>query len=273
MNRRQFLSLFAAAPLVSASLAAAAPRFGARRKKGVGVVAKPDGKWLETVNKLKVEWFYTWGSGRPSAVPVTVDFIPMIWGYWGDKAGIARLGEAAKSAGVRELLGFNEPDEHTQSNISVGKALDAWPDLMKTGLRLGSPGCVHPDNAWMKAFMKGVDERRLRVDFICMHAYPGTDAKAFLNHLENIHRAYQRPLWITEFACGDWQAKSAQENRHKPAAVLKFMEQVLPRLEQSPFVERYAWFSSSPGSAALGTSALLDRTGALTELGNFYQSV
>ena len=44
---------------------------------------------------------------------------------------------------------------------------------MKTGLRLGSPVCVHPDNAWMKAFMQGVAERKLRVDFICMHSYGG----------------------------------------------------------------------------------------------------
>ncbi len=273
MNRRHFLKLAAAAPFASALTANAASNSRSTRKKGIGIVAKPGGNWLDRVNKLDLDWFYTWGSSKPADVPKSIDFIPMVWGYWGNNSGIAKTGEAAKAAGIHELLGFNEPDQIKQSNLSVKKVLDVWPEMMKTGLRLGSPGCVHPDSPWMKEFMKGVDERKLRVDFICMHSYGGTDANAFMNQLESIHRMYHRPLWITEFACGDWQAKSVEQNHHKPAMVLKFMQQVLPRLEKSPFVERYAWFSASSNSAPLGTSALFDKSGGLTELGKYYQSV
>jgi hypothetical protein len=200
-----------------------------------------------------------------------VDFIPMIWGYWGQKAGIAQAGEAAKRAGIKELLGFNEPDEKSQSNLSVEKALDAWPLLMETGLRLGSPGCVHPDREWMKAFMEGVKKRKLRVDFVTVHSYGGTDVEAFMRRLEAVRKLYQRPVWITEFAVGDWQAKSVAQNRHKPEMVLRFMEKLLPRLERCSFLERYAWFPAGANSAALGTSALFDNNGELTALGKVYQ--
>ena len=37
------------------------------------------------------------------------------------------------------LLGFNEPDQPDQANMTVQQALDLWPHLMATGMRLGSP--------------------------------------------------------------------------------------------------------------------------------------
>ncbi len=270
MNRRQFLSLATAAPLAVSLPATAAPDRRSK-KKGVGTVARKDGHWLKTIRQLDCRWFYSWGSNKPEGVPAGVDFIPMVWGYWGQKAEIARAGEAAKQVGIKELLGFNEPDEKSQSNLSVEKALDAWPLLMETGLRLGSPGCVHPDREWMKAFMEGVKKRKLRVDFVTMHSYGGTDVEAFMNRLEAVRKLFRRPIWITEFAVGDWQAKSVAQNRHKPEMVLRFMEKLLPRLERCSFLERYAWFPAGPDSAALGTSALFDKSGALTPLGKVYQ--
>lgn len=271
MNRRHFLTLAATAPFAISSPALAAATRG--RKKGLGIVAKAGGKWPERLTSLKADWFYSWGGRKPEGVPEGVDFIPMVWGFWGNREAIAKTALAAKAEGSRELLGFNEPDEKKQANLKVETVLSLWPELMNSGLRLGSPGCVHPDGDWMKAFMKGVEERKLRVDFVCVHSYGGTSADAFKKRLESVHRMYRRPIWITEFACGDWEAKSPAANRHKPAAVLKFMQQILPWLEKCDFVERYAWFPAGPDSAALGTSALFDKNGALTPLGEYYRSV
>ncbi len=271
MNRRRFLTLAAAAPFAVAPPAHAAT--SSKRKKGIGIATSEDGKWLSVIKQLNARWFYSWGSNKPSNVPADVDFIPMIWGYSGDQASIGKTGAAAKEAGIPELLGFNEPDHQDQSNLTVEKVLGVWPELMKTGLRLGSPGCAHPDGEWMKAFMAGVKKQKLRVDFICVHSYGGTDANAFMKQLQMVHKFFDRPLWITEFACGDWEAKNVVQNRHKPEQVLKFMKQVLPQLERCSFVERYAWFPAGADSAALGTSALFDKSGELTPLGKFYQSV
>ena len=94
-----------------------------------------------------------------------------------------------------------------------------------------------------------------------------------LQRLENVHREFGRPLWITEFAVGDWEAKSVAENRHSPKAVARFMQEALPALEAASFVDRYAWFSAGQQSRALGTSALFDKQGNLTPLGEVYRGV
>lgn len=82
---------------------------------------------------------------------------------------------------------------------------------------------------------------------------------------------FGRPLWITEFAIGEWSAKSVAESRHPPEAVLPFMENALPMLDRPDFLARYAWFPSKPTSAPLGTSALFNENGTLTRLGECYR--
>ena len=117
---------------------------------------------IQILKKLKAEWLYTWGTELPPNLPPTTNFVPMIWGYWGQDNHIRQTGEAAQKAGIKELLGFNEPDQKQQSNISVEKALKKWPLLMETELRLGSPACVHPDREWMKQFMPAAKRKGLR---------------------------------------------------------------------------------------------------------------
>jgi hypothetical protein len=271
ISRRRFLQQTSAAAAL-----AAAPSFAAEStlpgspKKGLGITTKsPD--WARKLRDLRCPWFYSWGANIPAGVPAGTSFVPMVWGYWGNKQGIEKAAKAAKDAGIKNLLGFNEPDQKSQANLSVEKALDLWPILMETGLRLGSPGCVHPDRDWMKEFMDGVEKRKLRVDFICVHSYGGPNADALVKRLEQVHRMFDRPLWITEFAVGDWDAKSAETHRHRPDTVLRFMDEVLPRLDRLDFVERYAWFPAGQDNRALGTSALFDAQGKLTRLGQRYR--
>lgn len=238
------------------------------------MTAKKAGPGLAYLQSLKPAWLYNWGLNRPDGLPSDISYTPMVWGHPRRETDFEKLGEKAKAAGQRELLGFNEPDGKDQANIPVEKALAAWPDLMKTGLRLGSPACVNPEGEWMRAFMKGVEERKLRVDFICMHSYAGPDADGLVNRIQAVSKAYgHRPVWLTEFAVGDWDAKAREQNRHKPEQVLAFMRKVLPKLEALECLERYAWFPASEANAALGCSALLDSAGKLTPLGEHYRSV
>jgi hypothetical protein len=195
----------------------------------------------------------------------------MIRGKYAEPDRIARVAENARNFGITELLGLNEPDAKKQDDISVGEALDLWPLLMETGLRLGSPGCVHPDNDWMREFMAGVEKRDLRVDFVCVHSYGGPNARTLVSRLDKVHEMYGRPLWITEFGVGDWKAKSPEENQHSPETVLLFMQQVLPMLDDLDFLERYAWFPALQDNPALASSALFDSAGNLTPLGEFYR--
>lgn len=278
ITRRKFLSLAAAsAAALSITACQRRPEFleqffpSGSKKKGLGQSVKiPD--WATRLSDLRCKWFYSWGPDIPEGIPRGTGFIPMIYRYGGDPAKIAVPAAAARKAGITELLGFNEPDVKKQGNMTLEETLNAWPLLMETGLRLGSPGCVHPDKEWMINFMKGVEERGLRVDFVNVHSYGGPSAESLVKRLENVHKMFgQRPVWITEFAVGDWEAKSVEQNRHKPETVLRFMEQVLPMLDKLDFVERYAWFPAKTTSIPLGTSALFDANGALTPLGELYR--
>ncbi len=196
----------------------------------------------------------------------------MIWGRIGKNAQpkLDRLKAAGEQGEIRYLLGFNEPDQHNQSDLSVNEALEIWPKLMQTNLPLGSPGCVHPDRHWMVDFMSGVQARDLRVDFVCVHTYGPPNADGLVNRLRKVHEMFGKPIWITELAVGDWQAKDVSENKHSPEIVAKFMRELLPKLEKLDFVHRYAWFSAKPDNKALGTSALFNSDGSLTELGRIY---
>jgi hypothetical protein len=273
MNRRKFLQLSALAGLtpVHAMEPAAKPASMAGSPKKGFCIGTKSGGYGRILQELRAKWFYTWNHKVPGDKPAGVDFVPMIWKYHGRKDVVLSAAKAAKAAGSKELLGFNEPDQKKQAEMTVEEALAAWPVLQKTGLRLGSPGCVHPDKEWMKAFMKEVAARKLRVDFVCVHSYGGADADALVRRLEQVHQLYNKPIWITEFAVGDWTAQTVAENRYKEDAVLRFMEQVLPKLDRLDFVERYAWFSAKPDNKALGTSALLDAEGKLTRLGECYR--
>lgn len=278
ITRRRFLSLSATAAALSLSASLRAQTLPAKantpaipkKKRGLGRSAKAPG-WAKNLTDLRCNWFYSWNSVAPEGIPPGLEFIPMIYRYGGNPKMVADAATAAKKAGVTELLGFNEPEKKEQGNMTLESALDAWPVLMETGLRLGSPGCVHPDKEWMIAFMEGVKKRSLRVDFVCVHSYGGPNPEALVKRLESVHQMFGCPLWITEFGVGDWAAKSVDQNRHKPETVLRFMEKVLPLLDRLDFLERYAWFPAKPTSAPLGTSALYDENGALTRLGECYR--
>ncbi len=275
LTRRKFLGLSAAAaaaiPIHALAQESGQAGPSGSKKKGLGLGAK-NPFWPGILTDLRCRWVYTWMGNVPPDLPEGTGFIPMIRsGGITNTAAIAKVADQAKANNITELLGLNEPDAAKQDDMTVEGALEAWPLLMETGLRLGSPGCVHPDKDWMVEFMAGVKERDLRVDFVCVHSYGGPNPEALVQRLEKVHKMYDRPLWITEFGVGDWAAKSVEENQHSPETVQRFMEKVLPMLDDLDFLERYAWFPSMPDSGPLGTSALFDHNGELTPLGEIYR--
>jgi O-glycosyl hydrolase len=127
----------------------------------------------------------------------------------------------------------------------------------------------------MRDFMREADRRCYRVDYIGVHWYGGTRAEHFKERMRQIYEMYgKRPLLITEFAPADWQTGGdIQKHRHTPAAVLKFMKEVLPWMERQDWVAGYAWFSFKIDSPQGTSSALFDNAGNLTACGRYYRSV
>ena len=245
------------------------------KKRGVGVSLNPKFRKenLKRTRELKAAWISSWSKDPVSVIDESqgLNLVPMAWGRNAANTKAKDWIEGQQSGVYRELLGFNEPDSDSQANMTVAEALELWPKLEATGLRLGSPAAAQTNGEWMKEFMAGVEEKGLRVDFMAVHRYGGADPESFLKFLKETHEKYKRPIWITEFAVADWKAKKSGKSRYSNEKVYKFMETVLPQLEQLDYVERYAWFSASREKPALAHSALFDGNGSLTRLGKLYQ--
>lgn len=191
----------------------------------------------ETAREMHCSWFYNWGLHGASRDGL--EFVPMVKGLAATKEkNLARL----TRSGAKHLLGFNEPERRNQGNTSVEEALDAWPKLMATGLRLGSPA-PSSDRAgmeWLHRFMEGVEKRNLRVDFIAVHYYRSADAQQFDEWLDDLYRRYKRPIWVTEF-----NAKFTDGDRDR------FAHDAFKMLERHLHVERFAYmngFVDEPGA-------------------------
>jgi hypothetical protein len=170
-------------------------------------------------------------------------FVPMIWGAGTVTA--ANLREVRREG--RYLLGFNEPDNSGQSNMTVAQALALWPKLMATGTRLGSPavatGAATP-GGWLDQFMRGAKARHYRVNFIAVHWY-GNDFSTraavlrLKSYLRAIYARYRLPIWLTEFALIRFGGTVTFPSTAQQAA---FVTAATAMLRQLPHVQR------TPGS-------------------------
>ena len=276
MNRRNFIELGLAATAVTMlsnpSRKSLPTSMRRSAKRGIGITTKKGDACREKIQTGGVDWFYSWSVTPPENVPDGAIFVPMTWGRLCEDS-ILNIGAVLRQSRFEDLLGFNEPDQPDQSNMTVSEALADWPKLMEFDVRLGSPGCVHPDREWMNSFMRGVTQQDLRVDFVTVHSYGGLNVRALMKRLETVYQLYGRPLWITELAVGDWNAKTREENQYRPEQIVRFIEQLVPRLEKCDFVERYAWFPADQDDPALGPCAFFNADGSLTTVGKAYQSI
>ncbi|TDW96157.1 glycosyl hydrolase [Dinghuibacter silviterrae] len=241
------------------------------KKGGCFSTNTTNGTWQGDLVSLNAQWFYTWGTPLPPSPPKGMEFVPMFWGAGNVTAANITLVQQMKTQGTAKyVLGFNEPDQSGQSNMTVSQALALWPQLESIGLPLGSPAVSYPTVTWFTEFMDSVAAEHLRVDFICVHMYVGLDANNFVQVLQTLYNQYHLPIWVTEFASADWNATSPTNNVYNAGQVLGFMQSLLPKLDSLSFVQRYSWFSGDPNSAALWPSAMVDANGQLTTLGSWY---
>ena len=231
--------------------------------------AGSDGTWGQIATKFHPTWFYDWGTaGSPTTLPPETEYVPMVWGYYGDAGGLqAYLTSAGKNPNIKHVLAYNEPDNAGQANLDVHLAISTWPWWQAMGKPTGSPAGTQATNAWMTTFMSSVQNN---VGFVTVHWYGGTSAQSLHDYLQAVYDAYHRPIWITEFAPADWGAHSVGEIGFSQNNVTDFMAQTIPMLDALPFVQRYSWFEATTTDNALGNSTLLKADGSLTGAGHIY---
>ncbi|HTF07050.1 MAG TPA: glycosyl hydrolase, partial [Asanoa sp.] len=162
----------------------------------------------------------------------------------------------AKSNGST-LLAFNEPDLAEQANLTVEQALELWPRLEETGMRLGAPAVAFGGDVaggWLDRFLAGAAERDYRVDFIPLHWYGQDFSAEATGHLESylraVHERYGKPIWLTEYALIDFS--SGTPRYPTEAEQVAFIRASTAMLADQSYVERYAWFTLSTAVSPTG---------------------
>lgn len=248
-------------------------------KKGAGLVMNDVTTNIPQLISLRPYWSYHWGPLRPAQQPDNIEFVPMIFKSYGPLYVQSTMNNVIRpmfEAGLaKRLLGFNEPDNVLQANMTVSSAISYWPELEVPYMPLASPAVATLEGAWMAEFVSQVESLGYRMDYIAVHWYGPANIQTFKNEMISIYQTYgsKWPLLITEFAPADWTAQTVAENRFQQSGVLNFMKSVLPWLEEQDWIYGYAWFPFSPTFPAGASSALFDINGNLTAVGKFYSSV
>jgi RNA polymerase sigma factor (sigma-70 family) len=218
-------------------------------------------------------WYYTWSTNHNGvSTPKGVEFVPMIWGPGSVTASSLK---AAKSAG-KELLGFNEPDMSAQSNMPVSQALDLWPQLEATGLKLGSPSVAYGGDTpggWLDQFMSGAKTRGYRVDFITLHWY-GSDfttpdaVNQLKSYIQAVYNRYHKPIWLTEFALISFSNGTHYPSESQQAAFVTASTKMLDGL---PYLARYSWFGL-PAADSGASTGLFHSGPTVTAVGKAFEA-
>ncbi len=192
-------------------------------------------------DKVNATWFYSWSADQSSTTNQEYSLIRQNggWPSWSQIWG---------KENVSHLLGFNEPDHTEQSNLTVSQAVAQWPDLLKSGLRVGSPACTN--FTWLYNFMDSCKTKNYRVDYVAIHAYwANKTPQSWYNDLKAIHEKTGRPIWITEWNNGanwtteTWPTADRSLSDANAQKQLNDLKNILQVLDTAHFVERYAIYN------------------------------
>ena len=223
-------------------------------KKGIGLTESTFGN--TQLSLLNVSWYYSWGYTTDLVSP-PAQFIPMVFS----------LNTIPSVTPKQTILGFNEPDNTSQSNMSVATAIANWSTLVNNSTLVGSPataGNPLTSGSWLTQFMNW--NPKPKVDFVCVHWYKGVSVTKFKSDMTAIINLYGKPIWITEFAPQTVSSAQAQPNKYTQDQVNTFLNQVIPWMEQNPMIQKYAYHNPKYGTCAIFTS-----TGSLTPTGITYR--
>lgn len=228
----------------------------------------PDGlKYaFQQADKTNSTWYYNWGPSatkdpaQPDKKTYNQEFVPEKWGAGGLWDGVYSIED------VSHLLGYNEPDHHEQSNVTVEKAIEEWPLMMQTGLRLGSPATTN--FTWLYNFMDQCRRRNYRVDYVVVHAYwGGMSASEWYRDLKAVHDRTHRPIWIKEWNNGaNWTKEgwpSSQSEQYQRQ--LRDLTAIVHMLDTCSFIERYSLYNWVEDKRMV-----IDKQGNLTPAGEMY---
>jgi hypothetical protein len=226
-----------------------------------------------------LSWWYNW-SPKPESTVANIfqnykmDFVPMAWNGSFNESQIRAFYSSHPEA--KYLLGFNEPNFTTQANLKPSQAAALWPKLEKIakdyGLKLVSPAVNYADKpvtengitysdpiAYLDAFFAACPN--CQVDYIGVHNYM-CYAGALADYIKKFKK-YNRPIWLTEFAC--WDQLNITLDMQKG-----YLMGAIDYLENDTSIFRYSWFTGRMSVRYPYLELFNTQSGQLTDLGKLY---
>jgi hypothetical protein len=230
----------------------------------------------------KVSWASNWNYNRylNDKMALTSDgqfnpdleFVPQLWNVSTEDQFHGFMGSAkstGNAAAVKNFLAFNEPNQcggggtcmtdHTDLLVqSYNRTLQPHGKTAK----LVSPSVTNgPDGIlWLQKFIEQCSQ--CQIDAVQVHWYGG-GMDDFKPYIEKFHNAFRdKKIWLTEFALDENADPS-------PKTSIDFLKNAMKFLDDTEYVERYAWFMAAPLDNA---RALVKADGSLTEIGKLYNS-
>ncbi|KAF5370125.1 hypothetical protein D9758_001226 [Tetrapyrgos nigripes] len=250
----------------SSSPSSSSQSSGASSGSGKACLAWPNGddKSLSNYKTSKTNALYTWSPFIPDlARELGFDAWPMLWG----PKQIPDFQRLVVAGYANVVLGFNEPDQAGQSNLSPQDAAGMWKQyiqpLKSQGYKLVSPAVTSDPAAkqWMKQFFDACDG--CTFDAQAVHWYD-TSFENLQSFLEGYHDMFNLPIWLTEFAYQSFTG-GAQGDL---ATIQNFMGQATSWMDSQPWVEYYCWFGAMHDMQNVNAAnQLMASNGGLTALG------
>ena len=204
---------------------------------------------------LRATWFWAWNAAYSSTDDM--EYVPCRQHLNWPSAN------EVNSHTSTAAFSLNEPEhseQHTSDKCSCGGTIHEWnaylltKDFRAGGGRIGSPQPT--DLSYLTNYFKYVDQNdnETRCDFAVTHAYWWVGGKSassyaswFVNQCKSIYNNTGRPVWLTEMEISaSWNKSSGDklDGDWSYANVAKYVQALLEKIDDSPWIERYAIYGT-----------------------------
>lgn len=232
--------------------------------------AYPDGNGPALDSLQGIKMMYTWNADNaPSdASSKGIQFLPQLWG---DKSKDSFM-SISKTSNAPLYLGFNEPNEPGQSDMTVSHGIELWKEAMtpvkQAGKKVASPATSSNPNGltWVKNFRDQCGDD-CDWDFTAVHWYDTTFEK-FKDYMTLWHTTFNKPVIVTEFAAQNFNGGAQPSS----SDVWAFYTQAIPWLNEQDFVVGYFPYGFMQSININQNDKLMNSDGSLTSLGSWIKS-
>jgi hypothetical protein len=213
---------------------------------------------------------YTWSPHLPTKTK-SLGFkgVPMLWGA----KQVDDFERLVKKGYADTILAFNEPNLESQSNLSPGDAAKLWRDHIEPKRALGyrtiSPATTSAPSGkqWLKDMLSAC-KGGCTFDAVALHWY-GTKSDEFIAYVEDHHKTFNKPIWVTEFAVHNFVG-GRQSSKDE---IFNFASKVTSFLNNADYVEAYFPFGVMHDMVGVNPSnQLMKSNGSPTDLFYTYKN-